>query len=176
MKLATFDWIIIVILAISVLISIRRGFIKEALSLFTWIAAVIVARLFGAHLAVLLDSQIDTALLRLAVSYLILFVGTLLVGGFVNFVLGEFVKMTGLTGTDRVLGMFFGLARGALIVMLIVASLQYLVPIEKGDWYRQSILVPEILSSVEVLGPVLWEHGEMLLQNSQGEQTPEGGS
>ena len=107
---------------------------------------------------------------------MILFVGTLLVGGFVNFVLGEFVKMTGLTGTDRVLGMFFGLARGALIVMLIVASLQYLVPIEKGDWYRQSILVPEILSSVEALGSVLWEHGEMLLQNSQGEQAPEGGS
>ena len=137
------------------------------MSLATWIIAVIVARLFGGHLAVLLESQIETALLRLATSYLVLFIGTLLVGGVINFVLSEFVKITGLTGTDRVLGMFFGLARGSLIVVLIVAGLHYLIPVENAAWYQQSILVPEILSTIEMLGPVLWEQGELFLQNSQ---------
>ena len=89
--MAIFDWIIISILGVSVLMSIRRGFLKEALSLATWIAAVIVARLFSGHLFVLLEGQIETASLRLGASYLMLFVGTLVVGGVVNFAMGEFV-------------------------------------------------------------------------------------
>ena len=163
--MAIFDWFIISILAVSVLMSIRRGFLKEALSLATWIAAVIVARLFSGHLFVLLEGQIETASLRLGASYLMLFVGTLVVGGVVNFAMGEFVKMTGLTATDRFLGMFFGLARGALLALLIVASLHYVAPVEKYDWYRQSRLVPEIVAVIEQLGPVLWEQGELLFQN-----------
>ena len=168
--MAIFDWVIIGILGISVLISIRRGFIKEALSLVTWIAAVIVARLFAGHLSVLVGALIENQSVRLAGSYLILFVGTLVVGGVVNFVMGEFVKMTGLTGTDRFFGIFFGLARGALIVLLIVAALHYVAPVEKHDWYQESQLVPEIVVVIELLGPVLWEHGELLLQNPQEQQ------
>ena len=145
--------------------SIRRGFLKEALSLATWIAAVIVARLFSGHLFVLLEGQIETASLRLGASYLMLFVGTLVVGGVVNFAMGEFVKRTGLTATDRFLGIFFGLARGALLALLIVAGLHYVAPVEKYDWYQQSRFVPEIVAVIEQLGPVLWEQGELLFQN-----------
>ena len=171
--MSIFDWAIIVILGISVLIGIRRGFVKEALSLITWVAAVVVAWVFGEHLAVLLDSQIESASFRLIGSYVILFIGALVVGGVVNYVMSEFVKITGLTGADRVLGMFFGLARGALIIFLIVASLHHLLPAEKGDWYQQSILVPEILAAIEVIGPVVWDKGELLLQNSQAQQAKE---
>lgn len=164
--MAIFDWVIIAILGISMLMSIRRGFVKEALSLATWIAAVVVARLFAGHLSVLLEGQIETASLRLGASYLILFVGTLVVGGVVNFVMGEFVKLTGLTSTDRFLGLFFGLARGSLVVLLVVAALHYLAPVKEDEWYKQSLLVPEIVVVIEELGPVLWEQGEILLQNS----------
>ena len=169
--LATVDWIIVGILAISTLMSIRRGFVKEALSLVTWIAAVIVARLFAGHFSVLLESQIDAASLRLGASYLILFIGTLMVGGMVNFILGEFVKMTGLTGTDRFLGMFFGLARGGVIVLIIVAGLHYVVPVKEDVWYQESKLIPEIVVVIEKLGPVLWEQGEQLLQHSTSQQS-----
>jgi len=168
--LAIFDWIIIGIVGISMLMSVRRGFVKEALSLVTWIAAVIIARLFAGHVSILLEGQIETASLRMGASYLLLFVGTLMVGGVVNFVMGEFVKMTGLTGTDRFLGMFFGLARGALIVLMIVAGMHYVLPVEEDDWYRQSRLVPEIVAVIERLGPVLWEQGEQLLQDQNPQE------
>ena len=168
--MAIFDWIIIGILGISVLISIRRGFVKETLSLATWIAAVVVARLFAGHLSVLVGTQIESESVSLAASYLILFVGTLVVGGVVNFVMGEFVKVTGFTGTDRFFGIFFGLARGTLIVLLVVAGLHYLAPVEKYEWYQQSQIVPEIIKVIEMLGPILWEHGENLIQKSQEQQ------
>jgi membrane protein required for colicin V production len=168
MMLATVDWIILGVLAISTLMSVRRGFVKEALSLLTWIAAVIVARLFAGQFAVLLENSIETASLRLGAAYLVLFVGTLIVGGMVNFLVGEFVKMTGLTGTDRFLGMFFGLARGALFVTLAVAGLHYLAPVKEDQWYQESRLIPEIVVLVERLGPVLWEQGEQLLETGTG--------
>jgi len=169
--LAAVDWVIIGILGISTLMSIRRGFVKEALSLLTWIAAVIVARLFAGHFSVLLTEQIETVSLRLGASYLILFIGTLMVGGMVNFVMGEFVKITGLTGTDRFLGMFFGLARGGLIVLVIVAGLHYVAPVKEDVWYQESKLIPGIVNVIEQLGPVLWEQGEQLLQGSTSQQS-----
>ena len=161
---ATVDWIILAVLAISTLMSVRRGFVKEALSLLTWIAAVFIARLFAGQFSVLLEASIETASLRLGAAYLILFIGTLIVGGMVNFLVGEFVKMTGLTGTDRFLGMFFGLARGALFVTVTVAVLHYLAPVKEDPWYQESSLIPEIVILVEKLGPVLWEQGEQLLE------------
>ena len=47
----------------------------------------------------------------------------------------------------------------------VVASLHYVAPVEKYDWYQQSRFVPEIVAVIEQLGPVLWEQGELLFQN-----------
>ena len=159
------DWFIIGVLGISALISIRRGFIQEALSLAIWITAVVVAVFFGGQLAVLLEPYIENWPLRLITSCGGLFIGTLLVGGVVNFAMGEFVKMTGLTGTDRFLGIFFGLGRGAIIVLVMVAGLHYIVPVEEERWYRESLLVPELVKLIEQLGPALWERGGRLLDS-----------
>ena len=61
------DGIILFIIAASALISVRRGFTREAFSLLTWVAAFIVARLFSPALEVLLADSIETPSLRLAV-------------------------------------------------------------------------------------------------------------
>ena len=111
------DWTIVVILVLSSLISIKRGFVKEALSLATWILAVIIALFFSERLAVLLTDSITTPSVREVVAFAILFIATLLVGAMVNYLIGELVRITGLSGTDRTLGMVFGLARGFIIVM-----------------------------------------------------------
>lgn len=163
------DWIILGILAISMLISFRRGFIKEAISLVTWITAVIVSRLFGSEFAVLLEPYIEVASMRQGAAYLVLFIGTLIAGGIVSFIVGEFVKMTGLTGTDRFFGMFFGLARGGIVVLVAVALMHYVLPVEEDPWYQQSKLIPQIVQVIEELGPILWEEGNQLLD---GNSTP----
>ncbi len=140
------DWTILVILAVSGLISIKRGFIKEALSLVIWAAAFVVAMLFRDQMTVLLMDSIQTPSLRQAVAFGVLFLGTLIVGSMVNYLLGELVRMTGLSGTDRLLGMLFGLARGAIVVMAILIFLPRVLPVAQDPWWQQSVLIPQFLT------------------------------
>ena len=97
------DWVIIAIVGASTLISLRRGFIREALSLVTLIAAMIVSRLFGAQAATLLVNFIEVDSVRNIVAYVGLFFTTLLVGGLVNSLIVQIVKVAGLSGLDKVL-------------------------------------------------------------------------
>ncbi len=138
------DWTIIAIVVISSLISLRRGFVKEALSLLTWIVAGVVAWMFGGALAQHLTEFIETPSARVIAGCAILFVATLLVGALVNFLIGELVRVTGLSGTDRFLGMAFGAARGALLVVVLVGLLS-LAPVQQDPWWQQSSLVPHFL-------------------------------
>ena len=141
LSLAPFDWAVIAVLAISTLMSLRRGFLKEALSLGTWIAAFVVARQFHGPMDQLLETQIVDSLMRSIAAFAALFVGTLLVGAALGFLLGALINATGLSSTDRVLGMVFGFARGALIVTVVIGLLN-LTPLVNDSWYTNASLVP----------------------------------
>lgn len=144
MLLTWVDWAIIAIIVISCLISLKRGFVKEALSLVTWIVAGVVAWMFGGALAQHLTSFIEMPSARIIAGCAILFVATLLVGALVNFLISELVRVTGLSGTDRFLGMVFGGARGALLVVVLVGLLS-LAPVQQDPWWQQSSLIPHFL-------------------------------
>ncbi|WP_444927237.1 CvpA family protein [Microbulbifer sp. TRSA002] len=152
------DWIILAIVGISTLIGLSRGFIKETLSLLTWIAAFIVAMMFRDQLAPMLSNLVDTPSLQMIAAFGILFIGTLLAGAGLNMVLSAFVEATGLSGTDRVLGMAFGLVRGAIVVMALLILAPALVPVEQDSWWSQSVLIPHFLefedSAWELAGSV----------------------
>ncbi|MAV26809.1 MAG: colicin V production CvpA [Gammaproteobacteria bacterium] len=137
------DWIIIGIVVISMLISIKRGFVKEALSLASLVAAVVVASVFGPSAADLLTDQVETHSVRLLVAYSGIFVVTLIVGALINNLISHLVTVAGLTGTDRLLGMLFGFARGAVIVV-ILAGVMNLMPVHEDEWWQQSILIPRL--------------------------------
>jgi membrane protein required for colicin V production len=138
------DIAIVVIVAISMLISLLRGFVKEALSLATWIAAILVGRFFCVQLATLLVDKISEPSARLAVAFALLFVGTLIVGALINQVVSQLIKATGLSGTDRVLGMVFGFARGLLVVAVVVGLLS-MTPVTQDSWWNESKFIPQIL-------------------------------
>lgn len=144
MSLTWVDWAVVAIIAVSALISLTRGFVKEALSLLTWVIAGLVAWLFGGALAELLVPYIETPSLRVIAACSILFVMTLLLGGLVNYLISQLVKATGLSGTDRFLGMVFGAARGALLVVVAVGLLS-LAPVEADAWWRESVVIPHFL-------------------------------
>ncbi|MGH8333101.1 MAG: CvpA family protein, partial [Pseudomonas sp.] len=93
------DWAIVAIVAISALISLSRGFVKEALSLVTWIIAGVVAWMFGGSLSEYLGGYIQTPSARIITGCAIMFVATLIVGAMINYLIGELVRVTGLSGT-----------------------------------------------------------------------------
>ncbi|MFE8069752.1 CvpA family protein [Marinobacteraceae bacterium S3BR75-40.1] len=134
------DWVIIVVIAVSTLISLKRGFVREALSLVTWIAAFIIARSFHPNMQTLLADTVETPLVRLAAAFAILFCGTLIIGALINNFIVHLVRITGLSATDRVLGMGFGLARGMVLVVFAVAMLR-LTPVVNDTWWQSSVLV-----------------------------------
>jgi len=139
------DWAIVVILAISSLISLKRGFVKEALSLAIWIVALAVASLFSPKLAPMLAAYIEAPSLQQMVAFGCLFVATLLIGGAVNYLLSTLIKATGLSGTDRLLGVLFGVVRGLIIVMVILLYVPKLIPLNEDSWWQQSALIPQFL-------------------------------
>lgn len=159
------DWAIIAIIGISSLMSLRRGFVREAISLVSWVAAFMVARLFSTSLAVVLAPYIETPSLRLLAAFAILFVITLIVGALVGMLIGALVSATGLSATDRVLGIGFGAVRGALVVVLIVALLG-MTPAVDDSWWRESSLIPHFVllegwtrTVAADIGQVLWNVG-----------------
>lgn len=138
------DWSIIALIAVSGLISLTRGFVKEAVSLVVWIVAGAVAWLYGGALAAHLAPYIELPSARVIAGCAILFVLTLMVGALLAHLLGMLVQATGLSGTDRLLGMIFGLARGALLVVITVGLLS-LAPVQQDPWWQQSKLLPDFL-------------------------------
>ncbi len=139
------DWAIVVVVGLSILISLSRGFVREALSLLVWVAAFVVAFLFSAILSPLLANAIDVPSLRYAAAFALLFVVTLIVGSLISYIVAQLVKMTGLSAVDRLLGSMFGLCRGVLIVLLILIFLPKILPVQQDNWWQQSKLIPRVL-------------------------------
>lgn len=142
------DLVIAGVVAFSTLISLKRGFVKEALSLVSWIAAMIIARMFSSQVAELLIEQIATATLRLGVAFALLFAATLVVGAMINHLVGEMVRLTGLSGMDRLFGMVFGMARG-LIITVVAITLMGITPLTDDKWWQDSVLIPHFELIVE---------------------------
>ena len=156
------DWLIAGIVVISALISLKRGFFKEVLSLCTWVAAVFVAWSFGGALAVHLTDYFDTPSVRVMVACGLLFVATLLVGALVNRIIGELVQATGLSGTDRLLGMVFGGLRGCVLIVLLVGLMGF-APIQQDSAWVNSVLLRHFLlladwskqTVFQIVGPLM---------------------
>ena len=132
-------------MAVSSVISLKRGFVREALSLANWGVAFVVAMTFRDSLAALLVDSVQTPSIREMLAFGLLFAATLVVGAMVNYLIGELVKITGLSGTDRMFGMVFGLARGVIVVVAILILVPAVVPIDQDLWWRDSVLIPHFL-------------------------------
>ena len=134
------DYLIVVIIALSMLIGFWRGLLREVISLATWIAAFAIAFLFAEQTATRLIPYLDVPSLRTAAAFGGLFLATLLVGGLIGILASYLVHYTGLTGTDRVLGMSFGLVRGVAIIAVLVLAAG-LTPLPKDPWWQQALLL-----------------------------------
>jgi membrane protein required for colicin V production len=134
------DYCIITVLVLSVLMGLWRGFIGEVLALACWVAAFWVAWLFGPRLAASFTA-VDTPSVRLLLGYAICFIAVLIAGALISFLMRKLISGSGLSGSDRLLGMGFGLLRGLALVTLLVFILGF-TPFPHDSWWQQSRLMP----------------------------------
>ncbi len=135
------DYALIVLVSISVLIGFVRGFVREAVSLAALILAVWVALRYAWVLDPWLGALDDSPTIQLWVARGVMFFAVLIGGMLVNLVLGLLVRGTGLTGTDRMLGMLFGFGRGVVLVGVLVIGGQF-AGMTADPWWQQSRLMP----------------------------------
>lgn len=137
------DWVIVVLIAISGVISLARGFFKEAVSLAMWVGAIAITLVFTSRVATLLPADtFESPTARFLISAVVLFFGSMFVGALINWLFRKAVGPSTLGLTDRLLGILFGVGRGWLLVAVLVL-LANLVPTLKHEvWWQESTLLP----------------------------------
>ena len=115
-----FDYIVLLIMVCSVIISLMRGLVKEILSLTSWVIAFVVANAYSDALAQLLPSVVPGQIVRLIVAFVALFIAVRLLMALVSLAVDAVIKASGLSLADRGLGGLFGFARGCLFVIAAV--------------------------------------------------------
>ena len=113
------DWFILIVLIASGIISFARGFTKEFLSLFLWLAAFIAAISLEYLATPKINEFIGNEEISKIISYIVVFVIFIFIGGMVIKFISKLIKWSGVSGFDRFLGVVFGLIRGLIVLFVI---------------------------------------------------------
>jgi len=149
-----FDLAILGVVLVFAIIGIVRGFIKEVLSLTSWVLSFWVAFTFAETTSHVFDSYIDAPLLRLVAAFAALFICTLLLLSIISYLLHKLLSVSGIKGTDRALGGIFGAVKGlVLIAALMLFAHETALPQE--GWWRSSILAGHFQPLVLVIRDLL---------------------
>ena len=134
-----FDFAVIAIVGLSVLLSVIRGLVREVLALAAWVVAFVAANLLAGAAAQWMPEGLPTEELRLLAGFLSVFIGVLIAMSLLAMLASKLVKSAGLGMEDRLLGAGFGLARGLLVVMILVL-LAGLTPLPRQAVWRNAVL------------------------------------
>jgi membrane protein required for colicin V production len=148
-ELNVLDWIVVVIVVSSVISSILKGFAREAISLAAVILGLLLASWFYPQAGSLVSAYVKTQEIASLVGFALIFIGILLAGAVISFVVTKFLRVVDLQWFDRLLGAAFGFASGWLVGSVIFLGLTaFPVQIET---VHQAMLGPYLLLSARVL-------------------------
>lgn len=149
-----FDYAVLSVLVASVVLSVVRGAVRELLSLAGWVVAFMAANSLAAGFAPMLPASIDGELLRMSMAFMATFLSALLAMGLVTMLVSAMIKTVGLGFIDRLLGSLFGLARGLLVVLLIVLAAG-LTTLPREPFWQKALLSKPLETAVTMLMPWL---------------------
>lgn len=132
------------LIALSVLIGLWRGFIKEVFALAVWVLAFLLAFQYSDLAAVHLSGFVELPSARTAVAFGGIFILVLVAGGLLTWLVGKLVEKTGLSGTDRLLGAVFGALRGVLLIIALILVAGF-TPIPNDPWWQQSRVIEALI-------------------------------
>ena len=152
-----FDWISVIVVALSLMMGIYRGFGREMLSLLGWVAAFVGANLLAKVLSGSMSGLIDNSTLRYLLSWGLVFIGVLAAFGVLGNLLANQLKQPGFNLGNRLLGGVFGILRGLVVMMVLTLLLKAVVPASERDWLGDSELMPIIDTLSSTLADVFGE-------------------
>jgi len=153
-QMTAFDYSVIAIVGISVLLSVIRGAVRELVSLAGWVVAFMVANYFAAQFAPKLPHAITGESLRMVLAFSVLFLLSLLAMGVIAMLASTVTKKAGLGLADRFFGSLFGLARGLLVIMVIVLA-GGLTALPQEPFWRKAVLSGPLENAVMMAIPWL---------------------
>lgn len=152
--MTVFDYVVLGMVAASLLLGLWRGVVSEILALVAWGAGFVAARALAPDVAPVLGRWVADAALRYAAGFAAVFVGVLIVFGIGRMVLALMLRAVGLGLMDRFLGAVFGIGRGALIAFIAVLA-GGLTALPKEPWWREAVLAPPLETAVIAAKPWL---------------------
>ena len=143
------DWTFAVILAVSVIAAIMKGFVRELISLASLVIAVVVAAVEYPKAALWFEDLTKSHTIALGLGFLVLFLGILLLGGLLSLLARKAIERVGIQWFDRFLGAFFGLVRGVLVDCILLFVLMAFGI--KAGAVQQSSLAPYVTTGANII-------------------------
>jgi membrane protein required for colicin V production len=149
-----FDYGVLIVVGLSVMLGAWRGLMREMLSLAGWVLAALLAMWFAHDVARALPASLAPIQVRMVVAAVVIFIVVLLAAGFGGIMLAKLFRAAGLGVTDRALGGVFGFARGALITFAVVLVAGF-TTLPKEPFWRQAALTGPLETAVVAMKPYL---------------------
>jgi membrane protein required for colicin V production len=149
-----FDYAVFFIIAVSVLVSLMRGAVKEFLSIAAWVLAFYVAQNYASLLIPLLPEAIPSEMLKMMAAFLILFLAVLFISSLISIAITSLLSKVGIGWFNRLVGALFGLAKGLLIVCVLV-FLAGMTQLPKDALWTNAMLSAPLEALVKSLMPLL---------------------
>ena len=152
--MTVFDYAVLAVIVLSVLLGFWRGVVSEVLVLAAWVLAIVLGKLFASRLAPELARWIADPALRYLVAFAAIVIVVLLLASVIRLLVSGLLRAVGLGLIDRFLGAMFGLARGVLGVLILVAA-GGLTAFPKQEWWRDAVFAPPLETAVVAMKPWL---------------------
>jgi membrane protein required for colicin V production len=158
------DIILICIIGVFALRGFFRGLVQEVISLISIVLAIYLASSFHQLLTPHLELHIESQATVTALSYTIIFFGTLIVCWLIAKGVRTVLKITLLGWLDRITGAFFGVAEGVLIGLILLMGFQSLAP--NSAWYMESKIAPRVQHMMDKVDDLTPDSMKDLFQTS----------
>ncbi|MDA0705269.1 MAG: CvpA family protein [Proteobacteria bacterium] len=165
------DILIAVALIVSVVVGIFRGFVKEAISIAALLVAIWAALYLGPAVGDISDSWINSVEMQAWFGRVLVFVVILSLGGLIGWGIAKLVRLSVLSGVDRMVGAIFGVARGVLLVALFILGGQF-AGFDNDHWWEASKAIPhfEVVADwIRVMAP---QGYDMLIPDAPAKSVP----
>jgi membrane protein required for colicin V production len=148
------DWVLLLVLALSLLVGAWRGLVFEVLSVLGWVAAFFAAQWLAPLVAPMLPLATASASIQFAAAFVLSFIAAVFAAGFLATLMRKLVSAAGLRPADRVLGSLFGLVRGVIVLLAATVAID-MTPLKGSAWWQDSAGAPILTSALNALKPVL---------------------